>query len=64
MILTFQKNIPYDPVKDIDFTSAKGKKRKIDDALTDSTVSTSKKARMFHTVSPPTDVALKIFIKL
>ncbi len=43
VIPTFQKNIPYAPVKDIDFTSEKGKKRKIDDALTDSTVSTSKK---------------------
>ncbi len=62
-IPTFQKNIPYAPVKDIDFTSAKGKKRKIDDALTDSTVSTSKKARMSPTVSPPTDVALEHFYK-
>ncbi len=25
------KNIPYCPIKDLDFTSAKGKKKKIDD---------------------------------
>ena len=27
------KNIPYCPIKDLDFTSAKGKKKSIDDAL-------------------------------
>ena len=35
VILTFQKNIPYAPVQDLDFTSAKGKKRKIDCTLVD-----------------------------
>ena len=32
VVPTFQKSIPYLPIKDIDFTSAKVKKRRIDDA--------------------------------
>ena len=36
---SFQKNVQYLPIKDIDFTSAKTKKRKLDDAIdTKSTV--------------------------
>ena len=30
---SFKQNVEYLPVKDIDFTSAKGKKRKLDDAI-------------------------------
>ena len=33
VIPSCQKNIPYCPIKDLDFTSAKGKKKSIDDAL-------------------------------
>lgn len=33
VIPSYQKNIPYCPIKDLDFTSAKGKKKRIDDAL-------------------------------
>ena len=59
VIPTFQKNIPYAPVKDLDFTSSMGKKRKIDCALAGSTVLTSKNTRKCHTVTPPTDAALE-----
>ena len=31
----FQKQIPYSPIKSIDFTSAKARKRKIDDVIND-----------------------------
>lgn len=50
------KNIPYAPVKDLDFTSAKGKKNKIDDALAEpSTTSVAKRARksLAASLSPP-----------
>ena len=30
---SFQKDVEYLPIKDIDFTSAKGKKRKLDDSI-------------------------------
>ncbi len=33
VIPSYQNNIPYCPIKDLDFTSAKGKKKLIDDAL-------------------------------
>ena len=33
VIPSYQKNIPLCPIKDLDFTSAKGKKKSIDDAL-------------------------------
>ena len=59
VIPTFQNNIPYD----FDFTSAKGKKRKIDCALAGSTVLTSKNTRKCHTVTSPTDAALEKFYK-
>ena len=42
VIPTFQKDIPFAPVKDFDFTPVKVKKRKIDCALADSTLLTSK----------------------
>ena len=33
VIPSYQKNIPYCLIKDLDFTSAKGKKKSIDDTL-------------------------------
>ena len=30
---SFQKDVEYIPIKDIDFTSAKGKKRKLDESV-------------------------------
>ena len=33
VIPSYQKNIPYCPINDLDFTSAKGKKKSIDDTL-------------------------------
>ena len=40
-LATFQKNIPYWPVKDVDFTSTKAKKRRIDNATDSSVAATS-----------------------
>ena len=48
-------------IKDLDFTSAMGKKRKVDCALADSTVLTLKNTRKCYTVSPPTYAALEKF---
>ena len=41
VIPSFQRDIPYLPIKDIDFTSAKSKKRKLDDSSTSTTPSSA-----------------------
>ena len=47
VIPSYQKNMPYAPVKDLDFTSAKGRKRKIDSALSDETSPITKHQRRY-----------------
>ena len=63
VIPAYQKSIPYAPVKDLDFTSAKGKKRKIDCALADPTPSVAKCPRKPVAVNPPSDDELVKFYK-
>ena len=48
---TFQKNMEYLPVKDIDFSSARSKKRKLDDAICSATNSS---------ISSPTGRSVRI----
>jgi len=54
VIPSYQKEIPYAPVKDLDFTSAKGKK-KIDHALADPTPTAAKRPRKHVIVSSHSD---------
>ena len=63
VIPAYQKSIPYSPVKDLDFTSAKGKKRKIDCALAYPTPSVAKCPRKPVAVNPPSDDELVKFYK-
>ena len=57
-----QKNIPYAPVKELDFTSAKGKKNKIDVALAEASLPIAK--RVLQMVLVPLMIQkLKHFIK-
>ena len=62
VIPAYQKSIPYATVKDLDFTSAKGKKRKIDCALADPTPSVAKYPRKPVAVNPPSDDELVKFL--
>jgi hypothetical protein len=41
IVPSFQKNVQYLPIKDIDFTSARGKKRKLDGAIDTDTANTN-----------------------
>ena len=63
VIPSYQKNIPYAPVKDLDFTSAKGRKRKIDSALSDETPPITKHQRRPRAISPPSDKEIEKFYK-
>lgn len=63
VIPSYQKNIPYAPVKDLDFTSAKGRKMKIDSALADPTPTVAKRLRKPLTISPPSDGEIEKFYK-
>ena len=52
VVPTFQKSIPYLPVKEIDFTSAKVKKRKIDDAANSSACASASPSSSLNVQSP------------
>jgi len=52
VVPTFQKSIPYLPAKDIDFTSAKVKKRKIDDAANSSVCASAFSSSSLNVRSP------------
>ena len=61
-----QKNIPYAPVKELDFTSAKGKKNKIDVALAEASLPIAKRVRKSPSngISPPDDTEIETFYKM
>ncbi len=64
VIPAYQKSIPYARVSDIDFTSAKGKKKKIDTALSNPLPSkTSTRKSVSVGISAPTDAQLEGFYK-
>lgn len=63
VIPSYQKNIPCAPVKDLDFTSAKGRKKKIDAALADPAPSSTKRLRKPLAICPPSDIEVEKFYK-
>ena len=59
----YQKSIFYAPVKDLDFTSAKGRKKKIDDTLEGPITSIAKRQQKSLAVSSPSDNEISKFYK-
>ena len=66
IIPSYQKEIPYAPVKDLDFTSAKGKKQKIDSGLNQvmtSSATNSQRRKSVADVCPPSGTEIDQFYK-
>ncbi len=63
VIPSYQKNIPYAPVKDLDFTSAKGRKKKIDCVLADPIPTVAKRQRKPLAISSLIDSEIEKFYK-
>ena len=65
LIPSYMKNVEYQAVKNIDFTSAYGKKRKFDEMIEDDSPLGSFQETMFIVGNPPTDDEMgELFEKL